>query len=135
MFCSSFCPRTTRLYSNGKHDLTLAIAAHDANVVRVRERREAARHAERLENVHVSPDREVARFVDLADDVNALAADLENRHRDDRVGDELLEAFRDLVANLEHGLSGRLYLADQRIRNAPVGPHQRFLLQRILAPY
>ena len=71
---SSLCAADDATVLEREYDLTLAIAAHDADVVAVRERREAARHAERLQDVHIAPDREFAWLVDLADDVDALAS-------------------------------------------------------------
>jgi predicted Zn-dependent protease with MMP-like domain len=54
-----------------------------------------------LRDAHISCDRVLTRFVDLADDVDALVAGLEDRHRDDRIGDAFLETLRDLLANFE----------------------------------
>src|SRR5262249_10100531 len=82
-----------------QHALALLAADH-LDVLLDGERPQAAGHGERLQHVDEAPGRVVAGLVDAAEHVDPVARHLDHQHRDDRIGNVLGDARRDLVAHL-----------------------------------
>src|SRR6185503_16743898 len=115
--------------------LLAVVAPQHEDLARAGERRRAARKAQCLNDVDARVDDEFPGLVDLPDDVDLVAFDLDHRNGDDDVGNEAAQRLRDFAAQLLDGLADRVDFAHEGERKSAVRAHDDLLSQVRVFPY
>src|SRR5688572_5455076 len=114
--------------------LLTVVAAQHENLAGARERRRPACEAQRLDDVDTWIHDELAGPNDLPDDIDFVAAYLENGDRHDRVGNDAAQRFHELSAQLLDGLADCIDFADDGERERAVGSHDDLLSELGVSP-
>jgi hypothetical protein len=115
--------------------LTRVVTPEDHDVAQGGKRRRAAGHTQRLHHVDTGIHHEIARLLDLADDVDLVALDLLDGDGHHRIGDEFLQLCSQLLLQLLHALVTCIHLPGQRKGELAIRPHQHRSLQIRLLPH